>query len=139
MTRMLTAAAIVALFAAPAFAQDVTGRSQGGSAIDQGSTTSDSMSSQSTTTEQYRSEQSTGLRPSDCLPNDVRPECQTASLPEEQTTPPEGQVGQTPQISPPSEPSGSLPERPLESIPGPGSLGSEPPSGGSSGPSGGQQ
>lgn len=113
MMRMLTAAAIVALFAAPVLAQDVTGRSQGQSTIDQGSSTSDSMSSQGTQADQYQSEQSTGLRPADCLPNDARPECQTAALPEAEDVIPEDQVGQSPGAASPE----AAPTSPTERAP----------------------
>lgn len=85
MIRLLTAAAMVALLSSPAMAQSVSPSDQSspgststlqnqGPATSPGSTTSESMGTQL----------SPGLSsetPTDCAPNDPRPECQTAQLP----------------------------------------------------------
>ncbi|MBC7907060.1 MAG: hypothetical protein H7Y60_09985 [Rhodospirillaceae bacterium] len=85
MIRLLTAAAMVALLASPVMAQSVSPSDQynsgssstlqnQGPATSPGSTSSESMGTQL----------SPGLStqtPTDCAPNDIRPECQTAELP----------------------------------------------------------
>lgn len=117
MKRIMTAAAIAILFAAaPALAQDVTKPGQEQSVIDQGR---EALTPQPSAPEQYGQQQGqTELRPSDCLPNDVRPECQTAALPE--SAPPQEQMGATPEqpsTAPQTERSGESESGTMETSP----------------------
>lgn len=83
MIRLLTAAAMAALLASPVMAQSV-------SPSDQNSGSSSTLQNQGTTTspgssssESMGTQLSPGLSsetPTDCLPNDPRPACQTAQL-----------------------------------------------------------
>lgn len=72
MIRLLTAAAMAALLAAPAMAQSVSPGQPGSSTRDPAI---DSLS------------RSPGQIPADCTPTDARPECQTAQMPGQNDSP----------------------------------------------------
>lgn len=110
MIRILTAAAVAALLAGPAMAQNAPG--------------SDSRSPSQLEQQQRSLDQGSGSTfgmpgniPTDCAPNDPRPECQTAQIPE---------------IPSPQSPGSEPPDRSVV----PSSPYSDSPSGGSSGGSG---
>ena len=88
MIRILTAAAVAALLAGPAMAQSA-GSDTGSPSTQQRSLDQGSGSSLSTPP--------SAAVPTDCTPNDVRPECQTAQLPGQTTLPPQspGSSGST--------------------------------------------
>lgn len=95
MIRLVTAAAMVALFATPVLAQ--SGPSPGGG-LDQ----TPMQSSPEAGGSIYQPAPGAQTQvPSDCTPNDPRPECQTAQLPSDQSSGSRG-LG--------TEPSGSLGE-----------------------------
>lgn len=78
MIRILTAAAMAALLASPALAQSSSSPSEQPSQLQEQDTTGSG-----------RLESSPGAQsqvPIDCLPNDVRPECQTAQMPSDEST-----------------------------------------------------
>lgn len=84
MIRLLTAAAMAAMLASPVMAQSVSPSDQSGS----GSTSTlqnegPATSPGSTSSESMGTQLSPGVAesPTDCAPNDPRPECQTAQLP----------------------------------------------------------
>lgn len=110
MIRILTAAAVAALLAGPAMAQNAPGSdSRSPSQLEQQQRSLDQGGSTFGTP---------GNIPTDCAPNDPRPECQTAQIPE---------------IPSPQSPDSSEPlDRSME----PSSPYSDSPSGGSSGGSG---
>lgn len=101
MTRLLTAAAVVALFTSPVMAQSVSPSDPSTSSSptwERGTGPSDSLSGS-----QGLSGQSQGLseQPTDCGPQDPRPECQTAQLPTEEGAQDQSQQ-QQPGLSGPS-------------------------------------
>jgi hypothetical protein len=87
MIRLLTAAALAALLASPVMAQSVSPNdpySSGSSSStmqNQGSTTSPGSSSSESMGSQLSPGGTASQGPTDCAPNDPRPECQTAQLP----------------------------------------------------------
>lgn len=112
MIRILTAAAMAALLASPALAQSST-TEQPSQLQDQGTTGTGSLGSGSGSTglESPPAAQS-GQVPADCLPNDARPECQTAQTPSDQSpgsgsmsTSPGGQPGAVPETESQPQPS----------------------------------
>lgn len=130
MIRILTAAAMAALFATPALAQTSPGSpstEQPSQLQDQGTSGTGSLGSGSGSTGlEPTPEAQSGQVPSDCLPNDPRPECQTAQLPSDQS-PGSGSMSTSPYGQP-----GSAPETQRE----PGTSGSWGGPGGASPPSG---
>lgn len=129
MIRILSAAALAALLSAPALAQTQSPEATpGGGQMDQPGITGQSSPSSPGMTDQsgqspglsedLRQSPQTGQTPLDCLPNDPRPECQTAQLPGEDerldVSPPEAQQGAVPG----AEPQGQSPlEREQTDIP----------------------
>lgn len=97
MIRLLTAAAMVALFATPVLAQ--SGPSPGGG-LDQ--TPMQSSPGAGGSIDEPTPGAQTQV-PSDCTPNDPRPECQTAQLPSDQSPGSRG-LGSEPGTSPGSPP-----------------------------------
>lgn len=108
MIRLLTAAAMAALLASPALAQNSSPPSSPGEQPsqlqEQGTTGSGSLGSGSGSTgmESPPAAQS-GQVPVDCLPNDARPECQTAQMPSDQSQG-SGSLSTSPGATPETQP-----------------------------------
>lgn len=82
MVRVLTAVALAALLASPALAQNVAPPADPARPDQQ----MQQPAYPGGSSQMERAPQS-GQAPSDCLPNDIRPECQTAQLPGQNATP----------------------------------------------------
>ncbi|HLO77283.1 MAG TPA: hypothetical protein VK196_12585 [Magnetospirillum sp.] len=111
MIRLLSAAALAVLLAAPAMAQSVSPSERSDPSLqNQGSSSVPGSSGQTQTNPNL-----SGQTPIDCLPNDPRPACQTAQLPGQEP-------GSSSSVSPstPAEREGS------SGMGGSGSMGSQP-------------
>jgi hypothetical protein len=102
MSKVLFAAAIAALLAAPAFAQNAPSSTMGGGQSTQQLPDQQNIPGQPG---QGTFNRGVGNIPTDCLPSDTRPECQTAQLPGSQQNPAQspsgGNYGSAPDQHPP--------------------------------------